>query len=97
MNIRSQLQNGGKLVRLILIQLFIMISFGVFYYYIGTINKDHFTMSQAMTPLDALYLSIVTQTTVGYGDISPKSPLARIVSMIQMILGYIVIANILQF
>ena len=97
MNIRQHLKKGGKLTRLIAIQIFIMISFGIFYYYIGTTNNNHFTMRQNMTPLDALYLSIVTQTTVGYGDISPKSDLARVVSMIQMVLGYIVIANILQF
>ena len=97
MNIKQHLIKGGKLTRLISIQIFIMISFGIFYYYIGTTKNGHFSMEQTMTPLDALYLSIVTQTTVGYGDISPKSDLARIVSMIQMVLGYIVIANILQF
>ena len=40
---------------------------------------------------------MTTFSSTGYGDISPKSDLARIVSMIQMVLGYIVIANILQF
>tara|TARA_B100000674_G_scaffold490760_1_gene507429 strand:+ start:869 stop:1156 length:288 start_codon:yes stop_codon:yes gene_type:complete len=88
-----------NIARLILIQLFIMISFAIFYYYIGTSTQDqHFRIVEGkITPLKALYLSIVTQTTVGFGDIAPISPLARIVAMIQMVLGYVVIANILQF
>ena len=88
-----------NIARLIFIQLFIMISFAIFYYYIGTSTQDqHFRIVEGkITPLKALYLSIVTQTTVGFGDIAPISPLARIVAMIQMVLGYVVIANILQF
>jgi len=33
---------------------------------------------------DAFYLSLVTQSTIGYGDIAPRSRTARIVGMIQM-------------
>ncbi len=87
-----------NIARLISIQLFIMISFAIFYYYIGTADNSHFRIVDGkITPLKALYLSIVTQTTVGYGDIAPISPISRVVAMIQMILGYVVIANILQF
>lgn len=38
------------------------------------------------------YWAITTLTTVGYGDISPQSPLGRAVASIIMILGYGVIA-----
>jgi voltage-gated potassium channel len=39
-----------------------------------------------------IYWAIVTLTTVGYGDISPVTPLGQFVASIVMILGYAVIA-----
>ncbi len=36
---------------------------------------------------DALWWSVVTATTVGYGDIAPASTLARIVAVILMLIG----------
>ena len=37
--------------------------------------------------IDALYFSIVTQTTVGYGDIMPKSKRAKVIVSIQILLS----------
>jgi voltage-gated potassium channel len=39
----------------------------------------------------SIYWAIVTLTTVGYGDISPKTPLGQGLSVIVMILGYSII------
>ena len=39
--------------------------------------------------LDFLYFSVITQTTVGYGDILPNSTTIRCIVMIQSILGII--------
>ncbi len=40
----------------------------------------------------SIYWAIVTLTTVGYGDISPQTPLGQALSSIVMILGYSIIA-----
>ncbi|NEW78889.1 MAG: ion transporter [Gelidibacter sp.] len=40
----------------------------------------------------SMYWAIVTLTTVGYGDISPNTPLGQFIASIVMILGYGIIA-----
>ena len=40
----------------------------------------------------SIYWAVVTLTTVGYGDISPITPLGRFVASIVMIMGYAIIA-----
>ena len=40
----------------------------------------------------SIYWSIVTLTTVGYGDISPITPLGQLLASVLMIIGYAVIA-----
>lgn len=41
---------------------------------------------------DSIYWAIVTITTVGYGDISPVTPLGKFISSIVMLIGYGIIA-----
>jgi hypothetical protein len=40
----------------------------------------------------SMYWAIVTITTVGYGDIAPKTPLGQLVASLAMISGYAIIA-----
>ncbi|HEY0668897.1 MAG TPA: ion transporter [Sphingobacteriaceae bacterium] len=40
----------------------------------------------------SIYWAIVTITTVGYGDISPQSPLGQLLASVLMIIGYGIIA-----
>ncbi len=40
----------------------------------------------------SIYWAIVTMTTVGYGDISPKTPLGQAIASMVMITGYAIIA-----
>jgi voltage-gated potassium channel len=39
-----------------------------------------------------MYWAVVTMTTVGYGDIAPRTPLGQLVASCLMILGYAIIA-----
>lgn len=41
---------------------------------------------------DAMYWAVVTLTTVGYGDLSPRTPLGKFLASAVMILGYAIIA-----
>jgi len=40
----------------------------------------------------SMYWAIVTMTTVGYGDISPQTPVGQLIASMVMILGYAIIA-----
>lgn len=40
----------------------------------------------------AMYWAIVTMTTVGYGDIAPKTPLGQLLAALLMVSGYAIIA-----
>ena len=40
----------------------------------------------------SIYWAIVTITTVGYGDLTPQTPLGQVISSIVMIMGYAIIA-----
>ncbi len=68
------------------------------------LNEDAFTFSfgaeddkegmdlgaqQSVVPL---YYSFVTMTTLGYGDISPRSPTARLCSSLQAVMGQLYLA-----
>ena len=41
---------------------------------------------------ESIYWSIVTITTVGYGDISPHTPFGKMLASLMMVLGYSIIA-----
>jgi hypothetical protein len=38
--------------------------------------------------IDSFYFSIVTMTTLGYGDLTPKNDIAKLVALSQVVLGY---------
>ena len=44
----------------------------------------------------SVYFSVVTLTTLGYGDIVPVTPMARIMAMTQVSLGYLMLGGLLS-
>ena len=55
--------------------------------------RKSFTKGTAFTDLGtSVYWAIVTMTTVGYGDITPVTPVGRLLSAFVMLLGYTIIA-----
>lgn len=54
---------------------------------------EHNQPNSAFTDLGtSVYWAIVTMTTVGYGDITPVTPLGRLLSAFVMLMGYTIIA-----
>jgi voltage-gated potassium channel len=49
------------------------------------------SFSEALGRTDSLYFTVTVFTTVGFGDIAPRSELARILTMIQMLTGLVVV------
>ncbi len=68
--------------------------FSVLYVYIARLQGPT-AFSGDLTLGEALYFSIVTMTTTGYGDISPKSGLAKFLVSVQIIFGFLY--NVLFF
>lgn len=43
-----------------------------------------------------LYFSIVTMTTLGYGDVLPASTTAQVISVVQVLIGYVMLGGLLS-
>ena len=76
--------NKSKIINLLYIYLIIITIFSIIYYYVGAHNFHNMKNSY----LDSLYFSIITSSTVGYGDITPKTNTAKIIVILQIILSY---------
>ena len=62
-----------------------------FFLVIGTVAYHYI---EGWTWLDSLYFSVITLTTIGYGDFSPQTPLGKLFTMGYIIIG---VALILGF
>ena len=67
----------------------ILICFSLIYWYFGTSENFNFVKesnnnSDSLTFINALYFSFITQSTTGYGDITPKTKLMRIIVICQL-------------
>jgi voltage-gated potassium channel len=67
----------------------LLVVFAATYSVISTSRPDSFT--EPLSRTDALYFTLTVFATVGFGDIAPRTDVARIVTMIQMITGLIAV------
>jgi voltage-gated potassium channel len=77
-----------KIVVFLTALLTLVIFLGGLVYFVESVNEN----SQFTSIPAAIYWAIVTVTTVGYGDITPITPMGQFLSAILMISGYAIIA-----
>jgi voltage-gated potassium channel len=62
--------------------------------YVTVAHDQPGSFTEHLSRTDALYFTLTTFATVGYGDITPTSELARILVMIQMLIGLLAVGVI---
>jgi voltage-gated potassium channel len=85
---RSLSKSLNKIAVYFLFVLILVTCLGTLMYMVESGSPD-----SAFTDLaTSVYWAIVTMTTVGYGDITPVTPIGRLLSAFVMLLGYTIIA-----
>jgi len=79
----------------------IVISFAIDYLCVSKIYPGAFAGIQYDQPLslrfiNLIYFSIVTFTTVGYGDITPVLPVAKLITVLEMMSAFVVIVFVIS-
>ncbi len=81
---------GRSLLRWGLFTLCVTIAFGIAYQYVDIDYGDHRTW------LSPHYYSLVTLTTLGYGDVLPASVAAQCVAMGEVVIGYLMLGGLIS-
>ncbi|WP_331766242.1 potassium channel family protein [Embleya sp. NBC_00896] len=71
---------------------FLLLLFAATYFLIARDRAESFT--ESLTRTDALYFTLTVFSTVGFGDITPRTETARIVTMIQMTVNLVAVGVI---
>ena len=66
--------------------------FGSFYWVLEQIRPGSFTFAGDFTPNSAIYFSFITLATLGYGDIVPRSDIARGLAIVEGVGGQLFLA-----
>lgn len=83
------LSKDTVLVGSILSNLIVMIVFAELYWFLDQDDTDdHFGFQG---PLDAYYFSTITSSSVGYGDILPKTGKAKVLNMVHILTIFFVV------
>jgi amino acid transporter len=64
--------------------------------YLNMSNSDPHTFGGTMSHMTALYFTVTVFSTVGFGDITPHTDLARLVTTVQMLADLAVIAIVVR-
>jgi len=81
---------GRSMARWCVWTLLLLLLFGFLYMLTGVDYGEHRTW------LSPFYYSVVTLTTLGYGDVVPAGTAAQVVAMIEVVTGYIMLGGLLS-
>ncbi len=81
---------GRSMTRWGLSILFVVLLFGLLYMLVEVDYGDHKTL------LSPFYFSVVTMTTLGYGDVLPASIPAQVIVILEVIAGYMALGGMLS-
>ena len=84
----KQVKEIEKQFRIAALATAVLLTVGIIFYHI--VEKLNF--------IDALYFSVITLTTVGYGDITPKTDIGKLFTVVYVIAGIAILgafANLL--
>jgi voltage-gated potassium channel len=76
------------------IYLLIGLLFSSVYSLIGIITREPFFAQQRVAPVDYLYFSYVTLTTVGYGDLTAVGNLGRMLAATEALIGQLYLVSV---
>jgi len=75
-----------KKLRFLVLTIIVILCFTTIYWLLGDTTNFNTSTNTNLTFLDALYFTIVTHTTIGFGDITAKSQLMRGITSCQIAL-----------
>jgi voltage-gated potassium channel len=91
--IASSSTMGGQVQGLLAVLYVVVVFFALFYYVLELNSPGQFDGLQTRT--DALYFTVITLGTVGYGDIHAVGQIARAATMVQVAFDLVVIGALL--
>ena len=89
---------GRSLTRWALLSLVLAIAFGGLFWWLGDahIHVNNPEDTRMVTSWTYIYYSVVTFTTLGFGDVTPTTPLGELLVMVEVIIGYVMLGGLLS-
>ena len=88
---------GRSLIRVVSWSLALSLVFGIVYYALGeSAFKIDSEQGLPWNLFTTVYYSVVTFTTLGFGDITPRTSIAAAVVMIEVVIGYVMLGILIS-